>query len=58
MRVSVIIPTLNEATTIARTLRQLKTQSCEEIIVADAMSPDGTADLARREGTGKVILQP
>jgi rSAM/selenodomain-associated transferase 2 len=50
MRVSVIIPTLNEATTIARTLRQLKTQNCDEIIVADAMSPDGTADLARREG--------
>jgi rSAM/selenodomain-associated transferase 2 len=49
MRVSVIIPTLNEATTIVQALRQLKTQNCDEIIVADAMSPDGTASLARRE---------
>jgi rSAM/selenodomain-associated transferase 2 len=54
MRVSVIIPTLNEATTIARTLRQLKTQDCDEIIVADAMSADGTATLARREGVAVV----
>jgi rSAM/selenodomain-associated transferase 2 len=50
MRVSVIIPTLDEATTIVQTLTQLKTQNCDEIIVADAMSPDGTAGLARREG--------
>src|SRR5436309_1129188 len=49
MRVSVIIPTLNEATTIVQTLRQLKTQNCDEIVVADAMSPDGTAGLARLE---------
>jgi rSAM/selenodomain-associated transferase 2 len=49
MRVSVIIPTLNEAATIVQALRQLKTQHCDEIIVADAMSPDGTAGLARRE---------
>jgi rSAM/selenodomain-associated transferase 2 len=49
MRVSVIIPTLNEAATIVQTIRQLKTQNCDEIIVSDAMSPDGTAGLARRE---------
>src|SRR5437016_4097948 len=50
MRVSVIIPTLNEATTIVQAIRRLKTQDCAEIIVADAISNDGTADLARREG--------
>ena len=50
MRVSVIVPTLNEATTIVTTLRRLKSEDCEEVIVVDASSPDGTADLARRRG--------
>jgi rSAM/selenodomain-associated transferase 2 len=50
MRISVVIPTLNEATTIAATLRRLKEQVPDEIVVADASSPDGTAELARSEG--------
>ena len=50
MRVSMIVPTLNEATTIVSTLRRLKSEACEELIVVDASSPDGTAGLARAEG--------
>lgn len=50
MRVSVIIPTLNEATAITQALRRLAQQNADEVIVADAGSPDGTAEIARSEG--------
>src|SRR4051812_30706256 len=51
MRVSVIVPTLNEASTIVSNLRRLRSQGCDEVIVVDASSPDGTASLARQEET-------
>jgi rSAM/selenodomain-associated transferase 2 len=50
MRVSVIIPTLNEATTICAAVRHAREQGADEIVVADASSPDGTAQIARSEG--------
>lgn len=50
MRISVIVPTLNEAATIVSTLRRLGMEDCEEVIVVDASSPDGTARLALQEG--------
>jgi rSAM/selenodomain-associated transferase 2 len=50
MRISVVIPTLNEATTIAGLLRRLTDQGIDEVIVVDAASWDGTAQWARSEG--------
>jgi len=52
MRLSVIIPALNEAQTLPSLLRALQNQSCppNEIIVADAGSTDGTTELARELG--------
>ena len=50
MRITVVIPTLNEAATIAGTLRRLAGQGSDEVIVVDAASPDRTAELARSEG--------
>jgi rSAM/selenodomain-associated transferase 2 len=50
MRVSVILPTLNEAATIKSALGRLRLQACEEVIVVDASSPDGTAERAREQG--------
>jgi rSAM/selenodomain-associated transferase 2 len=50
MRISVVIPTWNEAATIVGTLRRLRDQGADEVIVVDAASPDGTADGARSEG--------
>ena len=47
MRVSVIIPTLNEAGTIERTLSWVRQASACEIIVVDGGSEDGTAEGAR-----------
>lgn len=50
LRVSVIIPTYNESTTIAACLARLAGQCADEVIVADGSSPDGTAELAEQLG--------
>lgn len=46
MRISVVIPTLNEAGTIAQTLHWLRQAGECEIIVVDGGSNDGTAEIA------------
>ena len=49
MKITVIIPALNEATNILRSLDSITGQHGEfEIIVVDGCSTDGTADVARR----------
>jgi rSAM/selenodomain-associated transferase 2 len=47
MSISIIIPTLNEATCLAETLRSVRTEKPQEIIVVDGGSSDATCDLAR-----------
>lgn len=47
MRLSVIVPTLNEAASIEATLRGARQAGVDEIIVVDADSDDGTRDRAR-----------
>lgn len=50
MRVSVIIPTHNEAQAIGRVLADLPSQLVSEVIVVDSNSTDGTPDIARSMG--------
>lgn len=51
MRISIIIPTFNEAEQIADTIRQVRQCSpAIELIVADGGSSDETIQVARREG--------
>ena len=50
MRVSVIIPTHNEAQAIARVLADLPTDLTTEVIVVDSNSDDGTPEIAARMG--------
>lgn len=53
MTISVIIPTYNEAAHIARLVESLRRHDptgAVEVLVVDAGSPDGTADVARRAG--------
>jgi rSAM/selenodomain-associated transferase 2 len=53
MTFSVIIPTYNEALTIGSLVTQLLScggTALREVLVIDANSPDGTADVARRAG--------
>lgn len=55
MRVSVIIPTHNEAQAIGRVLADLPSDLVTEVIVVDSDSTDGTPDLAR--SLGAVVIQ-
>ena len=57
MRVSVIIPTHNEAQAIGRVLADLPSHLVTEIIVVDSNSTDGTPDVARKMGA-QVIEEP
>lgn len=57
MRVSVIIPTHNEAQAIGRVLADLPANTVTEVIVVDSNSTDGTPDLARSMGA-RVIQEP
>jgi glycosyltransferase involved in cell wall biosynthesis len=57
VRVSVIIPTHNEAQAIGRVLADLPSNLVNEVIVVDSNSTDGTPDLARRMGA-QVIHEP
>jgi glycosyltransferase involved in cell wall biosynthesis len=50
VRVSVIIPTYNEAQAIGRVLADLPSELVTEVIVVDSNSTDGTPDLARAMG--------
>jgi rSAM/selenodomain-associated transferase 2 len=56
-KISIIIPTLNEATTLDATLRCAQTGANIEIIVVDGGSQDHTVECARSRGL-KVILSP
>jgi glycosyltransferase involved in cell wall biosynthesis len=55
-RVAAVIPTLNEAETIAGTIASLPRDVVDEIIVADSASRDGTAAIAHAAGARVVTL--
>src|ERR1700751_3184027 len=57
MRVSVIIPTHNEAQAIGRVLADLPSNLVTEVIVVDSNSSDGTPDIAARNGA-RVLQEP
>jgi glycosyltransferase involved in cell wall biosynthesis len=50
MRVSVVIPTHNEAEAIGRVLADIPSDLVTEILVVDSNSTDGTAEIAARMG--------
>lgn len=57
MRVSVVIPTHNEALAIEHVLADLPSELTTEVIVVDSNSNDGTPDIAARKGA-RVIQEP
>jgi glycosyltransferase involved in cell wall biosynthesis len=57
VRVSVIIPTHNEAQAIARVLADLPSDLVTEVIVVDSNSNDGTPEIAARMGA-RVVQEP
>jgi len=56
VRVAAVIPTLNEAETIAGTIAMLPRDVVDEVIVADSSSRDGTAEIARAAGARVVSI--
>ena len=57
MRVSVIIPTHNEAQAIERVLADLPSDLATEVLVVDSNSNDGTPEIAARVGA-RVVQEP
>ena len=57
VRVSVVIPTHNEAQAIERVLADLPADLTTEVIVVDSNSNDGTPEIAARMGA-RVVLEP
>jgi glycosyltransferase involved in cell wall biosynthesis len=57
VRVSVIIPTHNEAQAIERVLADLPSDRTTEVIVVDSNSNDGTPEIAARMGA-RVVQEP
>jgi len=57
VRVSVIIPTYNEAQAIARVLADLPRDLATEVIVVDSNSTDGTPEIAAKMGA-RVFKEP
>ena len=51
MRVSVVIPTFNEAGSIARVLDEIPPFLVTEVLVVDAGSTDGTREIAAARGS-------
>ena len=57
MRISVIIPTHNEAQAIGRVLADLPSDLATEVIVVDSNSSDGTPEIAAKMGA-RVLREP
>ena len=57
MRVSVVIPTYNEAGSIALVLGEIPASLVTEVLVVDAGSTDGTREIAAAHGA-RVIVEP
>ncbi len=57
MRVSVVIPTHNEAQSIGRVLADLPADIVTEVLVVDSNSTDGTPEIAARMGA-RVLHEP
>jgi glycosyltransferase involved in cell wall biosynthesis len=57
VRVSVVIPTHNEAQSIGRVLADLPSDLTTEVIVVDSNSNDGTPEIAARMGA-RVVQEP
>ena len=57
MRVSIIIPTYNEAEAIRRVLADLPSDLATEVIVVDSDSSDGTPEIAATMGA-RVVREP
>ena len=57
MKISIIVPTLNEAKCLGETLKYIQQLSPHEVIVSDGGSDDGTLEIAAKF-TENVVTGP
>lgn len=57
MKVTLLVPTLNEINGMKAVMPQIKPEWCDQILVVDGQSTDGTAEYARAQGYDVVIQQ-
>ena len=57
MKVTLLVPTLNEAVGMRAIMPKVKKEWVEQILIVDGKSTDGTADIAREMGYDVVIQQ-
>ncbi|OGX39658.1 MAG: histidinol phosphate phosphatase [Omnitrophica WOR_2 bacterium RIFCSPHIGHO2_02_FULL_50_17] len=57
MKVTLLIPTLNEIDGMKTIMPRIKPEWCDQILIVDGQSTDGTVDYARQQGYDVVIQQ-
>jgi glycosyltransferase involved in cell wall biosynthesis len=57
MKVTLLVPTLNEAVGMRSVMPKVKREWVDQILIVDGKSKDGTADIAREMGYDVVIQQ-
>ena len=56
MKVTILVPTLNEVDGIRSIMPKVKKEWCDQILIVDGQSTDGTIELARTQGY-EIIVQ-
>ncbi len=57
MKITLLVPTLNEINGMKAVMPKIKPEWCDQILVVDGQSTDGTAEYARAQGYDVVIQQ-
>ncbi len=57
MNVTLLVPTLNEIEGVRTIMPQIKKEWCDQILIVDGQSTDGTAEYARAQGYEVVVQQ-
>jgi glycosyltransferase involved in cell wall biosynthesis len=57
MTVTLLVPTLNEIDGMKTIMPKIKPEWCDQILIVDGQSTDGTAEYAREQGYDVVIQQ-